>query len=144
MQAVYHRRVHARGVAVDIQVNEDKNNCESVCVCVCVHQIVHRPVFSLHALSQVSFVCLPSFKLQLSSVATQHFAMIINLGPALSLYSVYWPLEIENYKDKVMQSFINCLPPRLRTLGQGTQLYFLRTENWQPLGSSSQEAKNIR
>lgn len=46
----YHKSVHARGVVVDIQVIEDERNC------VCVHLTVHRPVFSLHALSQ-SFIC---------------------------------------------------------------------------------------
>lgn len=43
----YPKSVHARGVAVDIEVTEDG---------LCVHLAVRRPVFSLHASSQ-SFIC---------------------------------------------------------------------------------------
>lgn len=65
---------------LDIQIIEDKRS-------VGVYTpswIVRRPLFSLHVLPQVPFVCLPNLKLQVSSLATQHFAMVINLGPALS------------------------------------------------------------
>lgn len=68
----YPKIVHARGVAVDIQVIEDG---------LCVHLAVHRPVLCLPRL-KISFVCLPSLKLQLSSVATLCFAMFIKLEPA--------------------------------------------------------------
>ena len=64
--------MYARGVAVDIQVIEDG---------LCVHLAVHRPVLCLPRL-KISFVCLPSLKLQLSSVATLCFAMFIKLEPA--------------------------------------------------------------
>lgn len=66
----YPKIVHARGVAVDIQVIEDG---------LCVHLAVHRPVLCLPR-PQISFV--PSLKLQLSSVATLCFAMFIKLEPA--------------------------------------------------------------
>ena len=41
------KSMHARGVAVDIEVIEDG---------LCVHLAAHRPVFLLHASSQ-SFIC---------------------------------------------------------------------------------------
>lgn len=73
--------MHARGVAVDIQVIEDG---------LCVHLAVHRPVLCLPRL-KISFVCLPSLKLQLSD-GYLCFAMFIKLEPAPfnKAYIVCW------------------------------------------------------
>lgn len=132
VQAIYHKTVHARGVVVDIQVIEDKENC------VCVWTQLDSPqACVLFELFQISFVCLPGLKLLLSSVAAQYFAMILNLRHALSLQSLYCPFEIQSYTDKVAQGSMNTCPLHLKTLGQGAELYVLRAEAFVRHGSLS-------
>lgn len=77
-----HKSVHARGVVVDIQVIEDERNC----VCVCALDSPQAMCSLCMPCLKVSFVCLPSLKLQLSSVAALRFAKFNKLGPALFFF----------------------------------------------------------